>query len=386
MKKLIYADTFSCGSFHEVFNASSLKMFANMYQSVIYYATASSCRSVKILLNGLPQNVSYRPLFIITFNNSFGNFIRHIISCIWNILILLFSDTNSTILFNYNSLWGTKWMNRIIRWRHLKVVIVCHGELEFLTVPSSSHPLNCLSTNSLKLFKSDKFRPAKNLYFCVLSKSILKNIQQVTTPNLRHKFISFEHTIIAQNVFPTQRRIKDSQILKIGLIGSIGKEKGLDNILHFGKMLEPYPNLEIYALGRVSHYSELLSQVGIKYIPGAEREYIPRKILEQYMNDMDCFVFLYNTNKYKFTASGALLDAIDHEKIIFSLHNDYFDHIFNQLNIGLQFKSIEILVDYLKSCNKNDFNRIDFKMNKQILSPEREAIICKETFLHRNLI
>jgi len=88
---------------------------------------------------------------------------------------------------------------------------------------------------------------------------------------------------------------------------------------------------------------------------------------------MDILIFLYPEDKYKLTASGAIFDSIDREKIILSLHNDYFDDLFSRVFIGYQFDSIELMVEYIKGLSKEKLPIIDYKNVKNKLSPESEA-------------
>mgnify|MGYP006977888919 CR=1 FL=1 len=47
--KLIYVDNSTIGSVHELFNATSLKMFSEIYDEVIYY-TSRSVKKIRFVL------------------------------------------------------------------------------------------------------------------------------------------------------------------------------------------------------------------------------------------------------------------------------------------------------------------------------------------------
>jgi glycosyltransferase involved in cell wall biosynthesis len=53
--------------------------------------------------------------------------------------------------------------------------------------------------------------------------------------------------------------------------------------------------------------------------------------LDAYINMMDFCVFIYPSNYYLFTASGALLEALAHLKPVIALHNPYFDYVFSKM-------------------------------------------------------
>lgn len=362
MKKLIYADTFSLGAFHETFNASSLMMFTQLYQHIVYYAPKESKLSVEKLIGKIPNNVQYKPILFVAGIGRIGNFFRYLSSTVWNVILALKQRHDEVLFFNYNSLWSLKIVNYICKRRKTDIIVACHGELEnFL----NGTKLNLPAQAGLNLFTNSNWEIAEKLHFCVLGKSILKNISNVVIAKHVPKFISFEHSFIPHRV----EHHKIDNVLRIGTVGTIRKQKGLADILAIGKALSPIPNIEFYALGRITCNPDLLIKSDIKFIPGAEKNYVSKAILNRYIDTMDCLIFTYPIDRYKLTASGALFDAIDREKIIFSLHNDYFDEIFNMVDIGKLFDSVDEMIEYLKYTNiAVEFKQIDFLHNKEVLS------------------
>ena len=157
-------------------------------------------------------------------------------------------------------------------------------------------------------------------------------------------------------------------------MGTIREYKGLNQLLAIGNALKENSDILFYALGRVTCDPNLLLQSNVQFIPGSEKDYVSKEVLNQYIDSMDYLIFTYPTDKYKFTASGALFDAIDREKVILSLHNDYFDEIFRMVNIGKQFSSVDSLVEFLCCNNWDEIGNIDFRCNKQKLSYVSAAI------------
>lgn len=376
MKRLIYADTFSVGAFHEVYNSSSLLMFAELFDEVKYYSTKSSCKSVDRIIGGFPENVTHHSIFLLDYHNSFGNFIRHFLSSIWNIIILLKASKEDLIFYNLNSLWSTAIINKICKYTNKNVILMCHGEFEYL---SKNVKLNLLSSWSLSLFQSQKFKVAPSLYFCVLGESILNNLRSIVPEDVFSKFISFEHTFLPQKVKVKPKN--DSQI-KVGTVGMVRNFKGLDNILQFAEMLKPSDRIDFYTLGRICCNPDILLSANIKFIPNADKDFVNGDVLNDYISQMDYLVFLYPIDGYKFTASGALLDAINNEKIILSLRNDYFENVFQKINCGILFDSIKDIVDYIEDTSIRDKIFVDFKENKRRFSPQTEALVFKEK-LHK---
>lgn len=380
MRKLIYADTFSIGAFHETFNASSLMMFSKIYPEIVYYAPKSSMQCVKKQIGDFPNNIRYRPVLFFAGMGKIGNFLRYLSSFIWSIILVFRQRHDEVLFFNYNSLWALKLINRIVRYRRLNVIITCHGELEYLF---NGKKLNVPAQAGLNLFRNPNWSIAEGLYFCVLGKSILRNVKGILPAEHFLKFISFEHSFIAHQV----ERHKQDSIFRIGTVGIVRKQKGLDDILSIGRALSTTPNVEFYALGRVIVDSEILTNSGVKYIPGAERDYVSKELFNQYIDKMDCLIFTYPQDGYKFTASGALFDAIDREKIILSLHNDYFDEMFHVANLGKLFDSTEDMIKYLKSNRMmTELQCVDFNRNKEVLSYVGVAEKFKKTLMSIQLL
>lgn len=380
MKKLIYADTFSLGAFHETFNASSLMMFSMIYSHITYRASKSSMQCVENLIGDFPPNVTYKPICIITGSSHWGSFLRLLSSAIWNITLVLLQKDDEVIYFNYNSLWATKVINKIVKIRKTELIITCHGEMEF---HKDNIKLNALSQNCLNSFKDSRWEIADGLYFCVLGKSILRNIQKIVPKNLSEKFISYEHSFIPHK--HKERKSKDGKF-RIGTIGTVRENKGLKQRIFIGNALKGNPNILFYSLGSIMCNPYLLSQANIQFIPDSEKVFVPRDILNKYIDNMDCLIYIYPEDKYKLTASGALFDAIDREKIVLSLHNDYFDEIFRKANLGKQFSSINELCDFLRKADLSVFNTINFEQNKYLLSYEYASKDLKDVLEKRLLI
>lgn len=368
--KLIYIDSFGIGSFHETFNSSSLKMMSEIFNNVEHYSTKSSFEAVSNLLHDVPQNVNHHNILVLKPKWKIGRFLQLLSSFILNIYFVVFKLKKKDVaFFNYNSLWAMPFINWYCKKSKKKVIIMWHGELEWLC---NNEKLNFISNKALHWIQRNNVKIAETLYFCVAGKSIIKNLHLAIPQQIISHFISFEHTFISQYNGKMLKK-NTSKCLNIGTVGTIREYKGLDNILYMGKLLDKYNGINLFALGRIFCDTKILNKNGIKYIEGADKKFIPKNILNENIDKMDILIFLYPEDKYKLTASGAIFDSIDREKIILSLHNDYFDDLFSRVFIGYQFDSIELLVEYIKGLSKEKLPIIDYKDVKYKLSPESEA-------------
>ena len=74
----------------------------------------------------------------------------------------------------------------------------------------------------------------------------------------------------------------------------------------------------------------------------------------QILVQIDYALFTYKLNSYKYTASGALIDAINFEKPIIALSNDYVKSYFDIYgNIGYLCNSYEELKNKIITITKN---------------------------------
>ena len=70
--------------------------------------------------------------------------------------------------------------------------------------------------------------------------------------------------------------------------------------------------------------------------------------------EMDCYLFLYDVDSYKYTASGAILEAIWNEKPIFALNNYYFRYMFDKYGkLGYLANTVDELAQIVNSLNKS---------------------------------
>lgn len=368
MNQFYYIDTYSQGAFHEDFNATSLKMFSCVHQSIEYYAFPSSKKEVTRILGGkLPQNVNYHPLREFKFKK-FKGFLEKLYSNFLNIFLISTLPKQAEIFVNYNCLWATKLISFFLSYRPQKnVTLMFHGELENLY---TERKVNFLSQKSLNLLKSKKFMPPNNLRFCVLGESIYNNLSNIIAPHLISHFWYFEHTLIPKQYNQISRT---GTKLKIGFVGSIHPIHGLSNMLRLCEILKGYNDIEISAIGRIicsySQKKELLS-LGINIKKEYGSDFIPTDVLEKEIKKLDIIVFVYPERDYKYTASGALLTAISFGKTIYSLKNDYFNSIFKREKIGIQFNYIEDMAVQLIQ-DIQSFSRYDYETSQ--FTPEEEA-------------
>ncbi|AWK07246.1 hypothetical protein HYN56_24660 [Flavobacterium crocinum] len=374
MKTLIYADTNSYGVFHLGFNTSSLSMFAEIYDHVIYYATPSSVNIVKHNLGGkFPKNVTYRRIWVNEPKNKFEKMLHHLLQLFFSISIVLLGSKKKVIYFNYAPLIAIPVVNKLSKLLHRKILITCHCELDFLA-DNNFRNLNRFSIKTLKLFKSSDYKWSNSLYFSCLGEHVKKNAKNVLSNLAWNKLISFEHTWI----FDRQVENKDlnKEKIQVGFVGSISEEKWLDSIFYLRNNL-PLSKFDITAIGRVFCNPELLNKNNIRFIKEAEKEFISSEMIKFELSKLDFVVFLYPEESFKMTASGAIFDAINAEKYVLALHNDCFDSLMHRTKFGTLFHNVKEIVEFLNNLENLNIEEIDYKVVKENLSPSSEVLKLK---------
>lgn len=370
MKRILYLDTYSTNNTHEMFNASSLKMIANIYDNVEYRAAKSSKQNVSRLLKGLPPNIHYNPIFLPNWGTkSIGRLCMQIVATITNIYYIL-TCKEINIIINYNtaiSLYPINWAAKVV---NKKILVICHGEMQDLEI---KRPTSLIFKKSMTLFSRSNIKIAKGLYFGVLGESILKNVENIVSKQIKEKLISFNHTAIFDS-YPLLPKIKNKK-LTIGMTGNIRESKGLTSFLNIAKHFKENPYIEFRVIGYLSCSREYIEKANVIIPKGVGSSFLSREEMYNQIQQLDYAIYLFPKDGYKYTASGSVFDAIDCERPIISLHNDYIDHLFklcgdfgylaNDTN-----EMIQIIEQIIQAQKSKSFN---FKKIKQVLSPKYAA-------------
>lgn len=373
MTKAYYIDTFSTGHLHEMFNASSLMMFASMYDHIEYRASSSSYEHVLLLLGSLPENVSYQPLRVIDAYKGwkrFRFFYKQFQALVHNVLFILFTPKGNDILFNYNTLAALPAMNRVARYTKNRILQICHGEMAELEKPYSK---NRLLRRGVRLLKQGK-NIADNMYFAVLGKAIYTNVFPLVGHDVQKKLLYFEHSAIFSD--KSENIQKEHSKLIIGTIGAMRESKGESMLVKLAQQLKGCPNLEIRCLGKCTLPKETMTEAGITIPDSCYERYLTREELYEQIKQLDYALFLFPTDLYKYTASGSVFDAVVCKTPILALANDYFKGLFAAYgDFGYLEDDIENLAQRIQWLVNQGECRPDWEMSRlcERMSPDAVA-------------
>ena len=255
-----------------------------------------------------------------------------------------------------------------------KVIFLFHGELEFLIgnvsyLKTSGWYKKCMQISFLYLFSKS---PA---YILVLGDSIRTNLLRIY-PKLDNAILSIYHPYFIDNEKHEIKK-REKQLLRIGTVGIMNKLKGLEELMALSNRLKDLlldKKLELYCIGKVNATDvQLADEIHwVGYKSGLSREDFERQI-----EMLDYILYLYPTNSYRFTASGAIMDAVKMHKPIISLHNDYFDQLMDNYPIGYMGNTIDDLENIIRRLVAGELND-DFS--------EAMALLSKKVSIGNNTI
>lgn len=369
----IIIDIYSYGNYHEVINQTYLMMISELYDEVLYIADKSSCANLRSLLHQCRfkiDNIHFQ-------ETSFWNIkcksqaLQYLIKILFvsylNYYYYMKTKKNSDVFYN-NNLFGGIFLIQWLSWgKKNKIYDLCHNEMELIdTKVATSCVTTWISLMFVAAFK--KCTLSKRFHFILLSPKMVEYFCRFIARKNRERFFSIDHSYIRPenkvNGLPLQ-----GNFYKVGLPGAINPSRGLFSVKQILQKIGG-SNIKIYAISTVSEdidnpHFELLNK---------ERKLLPFDKYNAFIQSMDALLFIYDTNSYKLTASGAILEAIWNEKLIIALKNAYFDYLFDKFGpMGVLYTDIEQLIKGLQTIQYSKDRGLylmNVKKAKQALLPK----------------
>lgn len=382
--KIIYINSFSTKNHHEEVNSALVIMLSYIYKDIKCYTTSSSLEFLKKNLH-TRINIKYKPIFSISGSSRISELLRYFFSSIWNLVILFTSDREDLLFYNFNNVFSSKLINYFSGLLNRKVVVVMHGELEYILQDYQNKSF----INRLFIFLTKNYISATSKFYVkhiVLGDCIKNNLEKL---NVSQTFInsifSIDHPCLNTNRNWIDKDNNKNKI-NLGTIGSLNRYKGLERYLQLVSRCTN-PKITFSVVGRIfgdlKRFKELRITTPINSNKSLSKDEFSLKVKE-----LDYLLFFYNSNSYKLTASGALIDSIKYQIPFISLSNDYFDymqqkygpfgHIFEDLT------SMESFIndnDFIKGKKKYDFDRIATQLSPQILYLQLQKYLSLESFI-----
>lgn len=385
-RRIIYLNTFAWGTAHEMFNASLLEMCASQADQVVCRNSESNFRAIFRLLDGkVPSSVIHKRVHIPSGSGKYKILFRYIIGALLDTIYLIGSHKDDMIIMPFNNLFGLRMFNAVNRLLKRKTLICCHGEMESIASSVNvkgvlSKILYCCCRN---FFLNPKVKIAKTIYFSVIGEMIYKNLETYVDKSKMAHFVSMDHPyIFVKQIAKTESRV-DRLPLSVGTVGAMSMSKGLSRLLYYAELCDKKSlNVKISHTGKIVSDDKLREQ-NIVELPAQNQE-LSREQYDERLSNLDYILFFYDSDSYKITASGAIMDALTVEKPIIAIRNSYFDYMFEKFGaFGYLVDNVEQMVDVTMDIllnnriDKFDYATIKNRVTPHSLREEFNAVIRK---------
>ena len=291
------------------------------------------------------NNIKSTNLFILEGNSKWTNFFKYILGTLYNIYILLSSNKNDILIYNFNNSLSLYFLNKLNSLLKRKILIFCHGEMELLINNEGGGLAKLLKWN-LRNF----FLRKRNIYisFCVLGDCVIENLKNIIGENIKY-FYSIDHPYFFNKNIDENINNKN-KVVSFATIGELNIFKGLYSYINLLEKVN-MKDKSFSIIGNTSDHVEELKKKNI--ILRGKDNYLERKDFENLISKIDYALYFYSSNKYKLTASGAIFDAINARKPIIALENDYFRYLFKKYGtIGYLCKNIDEMAEIINNIRK----------------------------------
>ena len=375
-------DTYSKGSYHEVINQSYLMMIAELYDKVIYIADKSSCDNLRKLLDSCNvhyDNISFKEKNIVNIRY-WGDGINYILKLMvvsfLNYRYYITLPKGCDVFYNNNIFFAISLISLLSK-KNKRVFSMCHNEMELIKFDMA----NSLATKLLSRYFNfifNKTRINKIFHFILLSPKMVDYFSSfISKEENRRVLFSIDHAYIRPTNSEYQSKIKDTR-RKIGITGALNKSRGLNSLRY---ILNKISNKDI-CIYSLSSCPEMVDSPQFVRLNDLNR-LLPFEEYNSNVRSMDAVLLLYDTDSYKLTASGAILEAIWNMKPIIALRNDYFDYIFRKFgNMGVLCDNIDQLCIKLEIFENKEEYFMSLEKAKQALVPGSVKMQLLEIIKH----
>lgn len=353
-KSTVFIDSNSIGNFHEVFNAAFFKILEARFENILYLSSKSSYENLmKVLVNNEANynfdTIEFKEIKVLEGRKSYHIFLRKIYASFLLFFLLVKYRNKNIILANLNE-FGTLYFNLLSNVFKINLTIVAHGELEYLIQDVPKNKPIFIYKNLLQRFFKNKI--SNNINIIALGESIRDKLIDLYPKN-NNAVVSMEHPYFFKKV-SDERQL--SLPVKMGIVGAIGENKGMSSFIELSERLKDLimeKKLELYVIGKHDYKIENYSL--INFIAKANTA-IPSNEYNEAIKELNVILFFYEKNQYQLTASGAIFDAINHEKPVIAIKNNYFNHICSYGKIGYLCEDINEMENMIRKFVKHEIS------------------------------
>lgn len=307
---------------HFEFNKNVLNHISKN-RSVIFFGES---KLVDILFKNCiyKNNIKFNKFFFPDANSKIKLLFREILAIIYISLIFIYlSRRKKTIEFYFLSViplthFYVKLINVFFSY---KVTIFLHGELEAYkkqtNLPSFKYYYS-IACKAIRIFNY-------HFKYIVLGESIFKNLNKI----INTENISFiDHPYSYDEIFHIE---KTNKVISFGSVGkAIIGEKNSHLIFKLAEFIRNNNNVSHTDNSRftiVGTLSKELHSYANDYVDFNEQKGMLSDVeFETRILTLDFILFFYNSDSYKYTASGAFFDCVKYEIPFIAIKNDFFNY------------------------------------------------------------
>jgi hypothetical protein len=356
------------GKSHVVVNSALLNIIGKIFnERLCFFSEKEHSHLVQQSFND-DANIEYYPY--IQIKNFKFFLIKEIVSFFKLLQILFFTGRKKVKLLFITSITPPSlfFLKLLLPLFSCQIIVTLHGELEFLRENKKG-----FWKYWGKILKGAlHFRSNNDLKYLVFGEIVKSNLLQTVELN-PNAVLAIDHPFIYDDI---SNKTVDTGNIKLGIVGVASVHKRSHKIFQIAEgFREEITNSQICfeIVGRVLPNIYSYTNEYVKY--SLENDLINREGFENKIANLDYLLFFYDNDYYKLCSSGAFFDAVNFEKPILAIKNDFFCYYFNKLgNIGYLFDSeIELslkIKDILTNFPAKEYtNQVaNLKKAKQYLS------------------
>lgn len=347
-------------------------MLAQIYAKVEYIGEVAYQEKMRLQLKQLGyhfDNIEYKSIKVHSFRKwGFLNYLLHLsIVSFRDFFYWVKSPRNCDVFYNNNIYFSLLLFWLCSFFKRNKVFVLCHSELEAIHLRWNGYILYIYGFYLRLCLNILPFNQA--FHFIVLGDRMKDHISKYISRHNQKRFYSIDHPYIRPETTVKVDMSNYSGIRKIGIISVIKEGRGLNNLQTL--LLKKFPDdVKLFAISKIigevnDPYQELIQL-------NHGKDFFPSDVYTAYIKEMDCIIMLYDTNGYKLTASGSILEAIWNLKPIIALKNDYFDYLFSKFGkMGDLCESVDDMFLCIK--NMSCIHNVDLDKVRRCLLPGNMA-------------
>lgn len=346
---IVIADLWMYDKTHVPFNAAMIQIINNVFpDEMSFFAEKKHYENIQLLLEDGIIDHYY------AIDQIEGGKLKHIIkelkAVYYLFKVVMFCRNNNVrqlvLLYTYPPSQYIFEAIRKLVLPNTKVLVVLHGEIGWMLEKDVLHRKLCghLIERALLLNLSDK-----NRKYIVLGKTIKENlikhiakINDTTILNIDHPYL---YTPVPYHKVNFNR-------ITVGSIGTADRTRNVQHIFELGMMckeLVQKGNVNFKIIGAIN--PDILQYKNNYVKCGEGNQKISRALFEDEVKKIDYAIFFRDNSQYNMRASGALFDALQFEKPIIAIRNDFINHYFQRFgNIGYlcnDLKEVETVIGYI---------------------------------------